>query len=481
MRKIINEFIFPILLVYLFLLIIICLNNDYTLSMLLPLLPIIYGMGIYVIYNINKNLFEAKVILIVLAVNFFRLVVIPCIYILSGYSSIIKTSVGTEHLNTATLLLSFEFICTVIYFIKSKRCRRLNKFKIYEVENGKVGISKLPKIVIVVLICIVLGCILVDKRSLALVVTIFHRFTDTYDEAIGRRMIFLQLEDSAPLIFNLAFQSIFYLQVLIPAWIVSYTINHKVGTSINKRIFLSLLASMTAIIIITDNNIDSVCCLLACLVVVYSVYEKKMSKILPLMVIFFVGFVTTYLFAKTGIVSDDGLGLENISNTLCAYFASLPNVSCGFEVEYADKLKTFWGDIVSGVPYMTFFFRGLPKSVTLYNTVLHGRTGITNQIMPLISYGYQYLGIFAPLFTILEYCLAIYLEEKFLKTNVTFNKVLYAFMFINFSVGPSIFGFSNAIKRFCLYIPLFIIAYINDVNATKELFMMEKMNERKRN
>ena len=110
---------------------------------------------------------------------------------------------------------------------------------------------------------------------------------------------------------------------------------------------------------------------------------------------------------------------------------------------------------------MIALFRGYPQSVKLFNAAAYGYTGPTNQIMPLISYGYQYLWIFAPAFTLITYNLAFGLENRFRNTNRAFNQVLYAVMFINLSVGPCIFGFPSTIKRLCYYVPLLILANLN--------------------
>ena len=128
---------------------------------------------------------------------------------------------------------------------------------------------------------------------------------------------------------------------------------------------------------------------------------------------------------------------------------------------YDNKLATIFGDIVAGIPYMIAFFRGYPQSVTLFNYTAYGYSGVVDQIMPLISYGYQYFSVFAPILTICIYNIALYFECKYRKSNIVFNKILYSLMFINLSIGPCIFGFPNTLKRLCMYIPLLILIRLN--------------------
>ena len=435
--------------------------NDYSISFFMPFAPVIYIICICLVYIKRPSAFDSIAVLIIFALNFLRMVFVPVIYVLSGYVSTIETAAGTEYLNEAVALVGLEMFCTTLLILSSKKLSKISSYTMNTELNSKIKIKLHVKAILFCLVLLGIICVLSDKSVLAIVSTIFDRLSATAEMNAERRRAYLSAKENSSLIFNLFYQVVFYLQILIPASLISYAINKRNELNSNKGFVLGLIISALSVLFITDNNIDSVCIMLACLLVLFSVYSEKVSRILPFLLIAVASFIAMFLFSKVGLQLGGEIKIDDLSRVLCAYFSAFPNVSCGFAVQYDHKLATFWGDIVSGVPYMMVFFRGYPKSVTLFNIAAHGNTGLTNQIMPLISYGYQYLWVFAPIFTLLVYNIAFNLEVKFINTNKTFNRVLYALMFINLSVGPCIFGFSSTIKRLCYYVPLFILANLN--------------------
>ena len=433
--------------------------NDYRISLFMPLSPIIYTICFLIVYRKRRKAFNSVVVVIIYTMFFLRMVIVPVIYVASGYTSVIRTASGVQYLNEAVMLVGFEFICVTLFILSSKKIIDITSYSIVTDIDGDIKIKKYVKTIIVILISIGIICILLDKSVLVIVSTVFNRFTDTEQMNIKNRQMLIEVKEKSSIVFNLFIQVVFYLQILIPAYVISY-VTRKRREQKNKGFILGLLVAFFSVMFVTNDNMNSVCIMLACLLVMFSAYEKKMTKVLPIIATIVVVFIFLFLFRKVGY--DNGkTSLSDISKVLCAYFAAYPNVSTGFAVQYDDKIATFWGDIVAGIPYMMVFFPGFPKSVALYNIAVHGYSGIVNQIMPLISYGYQYLGIFAPLFTIIVYSMALSLEEKYRKTDKTFNRMLYALMFINFAIGPCIFGFPSTIKRVCYFIPLLLLIKIN--------------------
>ena len=472
MRRIIEKYFFILIGIFLIFSSILIINNNYYVSPLIVLLPIVYITCFFIVYFRRPGAFDSFVIIIFFAINFIRLIITPGIYVLSGYVSNIETSAGIDNLNLAVLLILFEFISVTLMIMISKKIKKIRNLDRKKELINNLPIRKMVVLLILFLIIIALLCVYLDNSVLSTITTIFDRFIGSDESALARRILFLKTREESSIIFNIFFQDIFYLQILIPTCLISYGVSKRKKISENKGFILGLLISIISVIFVTDNNIDSVCILLACLTVMYSLYQKRMSKILPILFIIVGGFIILLLFAKVGLLSGAKIELSELSIILNAYFASLPNISCSFDMEYVSKISTIFGDIVSGVPYLTIIFNGYPTSLTLFNLVAHGYSGLNNQIMPLISYGYQYLGVLAPTFTIIVYNIALHFELKYKETNLVFNKILYALMFINLSVGPSIFGFPNTIKRLCLYIPLLILIKINN----KRFYKFNKNN-----
>ena len=168
------------------------------------------------------------------------------------------------------------------------------------------------------------------------------------------------------------------------------------------------------------------------------------------------------MFIKTNTTALGNNQGTSVSSTLCSYFSGVSNVSASLEVNYNNKLDAVFGDIVSGVPYLVIFFKGHETSVVAFNTVVHGYEGKTNMIMPLISYGFHYVSLFAPVFTLVTYCAALHFESKFARSNITFNKTIYAVIFVNLAIAPCTLGLPSIIRRCCFYIPLIVLTNINE-------------------
>lgn len=435
--------------------------NDYAISFCLPLAPCIYFLSILLVYCVRPSAFRSLVVLAFFMMFFIRMMAVPLVYVISGYISSIETDAGIKYISEAVGLICFEMISVTLYFISSNTLTKVSSKPFTTELESRSRNSSFVNMAVFGLVGIGIACVLYDRSVLTMVSTVFFRFSSSAQERLERRRAFLSVKESSSLLFNLFGQIVFYLQILLPAGLIAYTVNRRREIKQSRGFLIGLAVATAAVIFVTESNIDSVCIMLACLLVLYSAYKNIMKMFLPFIATAVVVFIGLFLLSKTGVDYRGGIDFSELSRVLCAYFSTYPNVSCGFAVEYDNKIATLWGDIVSGVPYMMVFFRGYPKSLTLFNSAAHRFSGLNNQIMPLISTGYHFLGIFAPAFTILVYRIAIVLELKFRSTNKAFNRVLYSLMIINLSVGPCIFGFSSTIKRLCYYIPLLILARIN--------------------
>ena len=461
--KYLSKIIMPGLLVYGVLLGLLCIYNDYSISALMPLAPIVYGLVFGLVYTRRRYAFNSIVVLMLFAIWFLRLVLIPCIYVMSGYVSNIQTSAGVENLNMAVLLVGYEFITVGIFLITSKKISVICNTIQIEGVNSSNKTKQFVRIMIVAIIAIAILCVVRDRSVLAAISSIFEKLTGTTESAIERRREFLWVRSNSRLVFQLFFNAVYYLQILIPASLITFVINRRNKFGSNTRgYFLCLLIAASSVLITTDNNIDSVCIMVACLLVIIISYRNTVAHKAPFLIGLVGLFILYFLLNKVGTSNSSGNALAGISATLCAYFSALPNVSAGLAMRYSSRLSTFFGDIVAGVPYMAAFFRGYPTSVTIYNEVVHGYTGVVNQIVPLIISGYKFFGPFAPVLTILTYSIALSMEIKMRKSHVVFNQVLFAVFVVNLAIGPCIFGFPNTIKRLCHFVPLIILANINE-------------------
>ena len=297
MRRVIAKYTLPFLLVYVLLTSILFIINDYSISPLMPIAPVIYGICFTIVYVKRPRAFDSVSVLIIFVMNFLRIVVVPIVYVMSDYTSSIETSAGTQYLNEAILLVCFEFFCVTIFILSSKKLLEINSYEIYTKENNGIKISPLTKIILVGLVLIAIVCILLNQSVLASVSTILDRFTATSQMEVERRRIFLDVSENASLLFNLFFQDVFYLQILIPASLLSFAIAKRNEINPNKGFVLGFAISILSVYFVTDNNIDSVCIMLASLLVLFTAYYKRMSKIFPFLILAVIVFIALFLFS----------------------------------------------------------------------------------------------------------------------------------------------------------------------------------------
>lgn len=464
------KWFFLIVFINLIFFVITIVNNNYSISPLLPILPLLYLSSLVIFFMKRANIFKSISVLMILGTFFIRIVVVPAIYVLANYSS--KISISSFNINDAIILQIWEYLWVFVMILFSKKISNINKKKEEIQEQNIDKTKKITKIALIFLLLIAIICVISDKNVMVSISTIFNRFFITTEETIARRILYLETKSKSSLLFNVFLQVVFYLQILIPAYLISILAQKKNKKS-NKGFYGILLVSIASTFIVTDNNIDSICIMIACLIVLYNLYESKMKKILPIICTVCVTFVILFLFSKTGILNDN-LNFQKISEIMCAYFAALPNIGISFSMNYTDKLLTFFGDIIAGVPYLMAIFKNYPQSLYIYNETIYGYKGYVDQIMPMVSYGYQYFNIFAPILTIITYNIAFSFEIKSNKSNNAFSKVLYSLMFTNLSVGPCIFGFPNTIKRICLFIPLIILIKFNEKNKNRNVSYEKK-------
>lgn len=446
---------------YLLIMVLFFIFNDYSISPFLPILPVVYALGFYFVFVNKNNSFKSIAVSSIFAIWFFRIVFIPCIWLFSGYTSHITVDAGLNHLNSAVILVSYEFTCVVFLIVLDKKIDLITKIARIECCIEK-RINMFVFLVLLVAICASISCIMYDKSVLFAISSIFDKFNYDADVNLERRKEIAYAYANSKLVYSFFQQSVYYLQILIPAILLSFC-NSLNRNKTKKGALLSIFVVLGSLLITTDNNIDSVYIMIATGIVTFLFYQQIMKKYIVQICVMGIFFIFYFLIKKNGSeISADEKFFSYLSATLCAYFSSLPNISAGFSMVYENKLETFFGDIVAGVPYMMAFFKGFPKSVTIYNEVVHGYTGEVNQIVPLITSGFHYLGAFAPLLTLMVYEIAFKMELCLRKAKTIFNQVLFALIVVNLSTGPCIFGFPNTLKRLCLFLPLIALAYINE-------------------
>ena len=471
-------FFFLLCFSYVISIVITCVYNDYSISPLMPITSIFFGLGYAFIKHRRKRAFHSISVNIIFLMYFIRMVIFPAVYICCGYTSNVQTSAGTDNLTLASLLVCWEYFCVLLFILASKRISEIDYIIGRKDQQAEISenhsMSNIMVLIIVGLLGIAALCIISNRSVLLSISTVFRAFISDSDERIARVIARRGARSGiSSITYHLFMQSVFYLQILIPASLISYITNKRRQLYqynekyINWGFVWCLLISASSVVVNTSSNSNSVVIMAACFLVTFDCYKNKKKRYLSLVIILVGAFSFAFLLAKTGVFSREYTDRAYISKLLGAYFSGLPNISAGFAVQYESKLRTFFGDIVSGVPFLVYFIPGLPTSVQLFNTVIYGYSGRVNQIMPLVSYGYQYLFIFAPIFPVAFYSFALWAEKRYRDSSIAFNKVIYALVMVSMSLGPSLYGLPSLITRTCYYVILLaVIVGINNKKVT---------------
>jgi len=255
------------------------------------------------------------------------------------------------------------------------------------------------------------------------------------------------MRDQASSLYTLFSTAIVFVQVMIPAMILNMIYKNRTNIDAsrkrNRGVLLSFLVIILSLTIMSDDHGKTIVLVAAIFITLMHTYSKEMKKWIP---IFIIGGTTGALFlllVKAGVFLGRTNGLSTFARILNTYFAGIPNVAVGLTVEYTDKLSTLFGDFFRSIPLAAHFFVDMPRSQELFNYAYHGISGYSNEIMPTICYGYQYLGFLAPVLTIVIYNVCFKIEEKFLRSEKMFNKAIYAYLLVYFAICPFMYMFTS--------------------------------------
>lgn len=448
---------------------IICMNN-YNKVPLLPIVPISFLFGFLFIVHKKFNILKSVVADIFFAGFFLRMVLFPVLMILADYNVKIPNTKWDFYINEATCLISYEYLVLCGWLFISSKKQILNHNGHENIKHCKI--SNYVWLILLFLLGFAIMCIVLHPSFLLIFDTIFQIVSASTEEIILKNSLFNQMrENTSSILYTLFYTAITFIQILLPATLLNfiYNLNLK-GLFLKKKINVAfcVLVIIFSLSIFTDALSKTLVIALAIFLTVSNIYSHIVKKWVP---IFFAcgGCLALFLLlAKAGIFNRNTKSIENIAKIFNTYFSGIPNISVGLSIEYPNKSDVLLGDFLRSIPLFAHFFVTLPRSQDLFNYYYHGVYGYTNEIMPTICYGYKYLGIFAPLFSILIYKYSFKLEKKFFETEKVFNKTIYAFFSIYFAICPIMYMFTSFLTMFWYSVVFIIIIYFNDVGTNRK-------------
>lgn len=437
-----------ILIVSVICMIIVTFENDYSKSVLLPLSPFAFII-LFLISNYSFRIVGGSITTLIAYVGFFiRMVISPLMIVITNYDLEIPSNGWLLYINWAVILVVYECFAFFAFLLVSKRLRRVRYYRNEPMTlSTEQNTSILTLFIIIASIGFVAYCI-IRNPSYALSFTSLTNFlNNTETDIILRNNLYSQMRDQASSLYTLFSTAIVFVQVMIPAIILNMIYKNRTDIDAsrkrNRGVFLSFLVIFLSLTIMSDDHGKTIVLVAAIFITLMHTYSKEMKKWIPLFIIGGTVGATFLLLVKAGVFLGRSNGLSTFARILNTYFAGIPNVAVGLTVEYADKLSTLLGDFLRSIPLVAHFFVDMPRSQELFNFAYHGITGYSNEIMPTICYGYQYLGFLAPALTIIIYNVCFKIEEKFLRSEKMFNKAIYAYLLVYFAICPFMYMFTS--------------------------------------
>ncbi len=447
---------------------IIVFQNDYNKSTTLPILPFLFLILFFVSSYVFRNIGGSITTMIAYFGFFIRMVISPLIIVLSEYNIEIPNNGWEKHITDAVLLIAYEYLAFFVYLMGSKRAAKIKRLRDGEYVQDRISsqrINYLTKVIIVGSIGFIAFCLITNPSYIITFKNIFDFLGASESDIIVKNNLYIQMISNSSSLYTLFTTAIVFVQVIAPATILNAIYKGRQDYSQYwKRRFgllLSFLVLILSLSILTEDHAKTIVLCAAIFMTLANVYPVEMKNWIPVFVIGGFAGAVFLLLVKTGVFIGKYDGIQSIARIANTYFAGVPNVAIGLSLNYPDKLSTLGGDFFRSIPIIAHFFMHLPRSQDLFNYAYHGVSGYTNEIMPTICYGWQYLGIFAPALTLFIYHHCYKLEEKFIFDNKVFNKAIYAYLLIYFAICPFMYMFTSFLTMFWYSLIFMIIIRSN--------------------
>ena len=450
--------------------VVVLMKNNYEKCSFLPLVILFYVVILIYINFELKYLWNSFATIVLFVGYFIRMAICPLLMVLADYKVNIPNSIWLDYTNYAVILLIYEFLCVFIYLLTSKKVKLLTEAKNKNcLKSYELNIT--TYFIVMFFFLFAVFCIL--KRPdflLSIKNTIdFVGFTER-ENALRNRMYF-EMRQNASSLYTLYNTAIVFLQILLPAVILNFIYKNKIVflTTLHRveNIILGFVVLFFTLLFTTEDNSKSILVAISVFITLLFMYPNSVKKIIPLMFLCGTTFTVVLFLVKTGMFFGRYKGAETIAELINSYFCGIPNIALGMTIEYPNKLITFIGDTVRAVPLAAHFFVDFTNSRTLFNFAYHGVDGYYNQIMPTICYGYKYFGLLAPILPLFIFNWAVKYEIKFHQSDIVFNKLIFAFFAVYFSVCPTMYMFTSALVMLCYAIVFECIVRLNTKGEKK--------------
>lgn len=444
-----GKFIWVLFLLSMVCFVVVVFHNDYSKCVLLPLAPFMFSIVAGYFANKARNLSKSVVFIIVFAGFFVRTCLCSLLMVISDYNLGIPTSEWEDYLDWAVLLLLFEFITTIVYFISNRKVIDIVSCE----ENSSIEayrLSLFTKAIVLFAGLFTVYCIVTNPSYLLYIKNTLEFISYTEQENALRNKLYFQMLENRSSLYTLYSTMLVFLQVLLPSVLLNAIYRNRLTLGNSKKrilsVSLSLLVLMISMLFLTEDNSRTIIVAASIFVTLIHIYPEYLRKWVPLVVSAGIILAFLLLMLKAGMFMGLYNGVSSLAKIINTYFAGIPNIAVGIKTNYPDKLENLIGDLGRSIPIFSHFFVNFTNSRELFNIAYHGVSGHLNEIMPTICYGYKYLGPLAPVVTIFTCNCAVRYEYDFLHSDNVFSKTIYAYLAIYLAICPTMYMFTSALN-----------------------------------
>ncbi|MDE5562398.1 MAG: oligosaccharide repeat unit polymerase [Clostridiales bacterium] len=426
--------------------------NHYSLLFLLPLSYIC--LLIITAQRFKSLLINFGTILIIL-LEFIKLVLSPLFLTLSGYVEVIHLNVE-QNTSAAILLLAYEAIAIAVAFIVPSKKRRISQTSSKSYRNGikKLHVVMIMYTVMLAIMCLISPDILLSHR------TFLGVFTDKTFTHMTLDSVVNNFAGSEFQRYVLMLSRFFLLpyRLLLPAYLIFCIKYYK----FKHGKFWSFVVSFTPLLFVSDVIAQSIYFTLFLLFLTIYLYHISYKVTLFVFVtgvcmvgIYFVGrfFVTA---------TDDSNFVSDMSRRLIAYFSGL-NITSGVfnqPTNFDNKVQYFLYDFLTAIPFNKTLL-GLDQSISTA-TLFNYANSVSGQIPTTIGMGFYYFGpVFSPIYSFVLAFVAKRFGEKLRAETIPLYYIIYLYMLFILALGICMYNIEIAFNTIVQAIlPIFIIAKI---------------------
>lgn len=419
------------------------------------ILPLAFVLGyVFILFCKKNNLLDIH--LIIIAMFFVKLYILPILVILNGGFNIQKYNYSmSAYFGDAVIIQIIEWVAVIscLCFIKVHKTQ-IDFFDRLEDRAANKRIWK-----------IIFGCMFIIMIAFIKYPSLFNKyrpifFSSEAQEILWRQGSVMAMSSMPSLIYypinwliNITRLSFVYL-VIVLIW--RY---RKNKSQIISAAFSIAVVVVGLVMIVPDDVAASIIAAFSILVLITKLYPKKSRQIIT--IIFIAGSVLfIYMFFGRALMSDAGIGesLPQLIERVNAYFSGFINTSAVFEMECDSKMAYFGGDFFRSFPIIKGFFVNMPTTTELFNQALGYDPIYNSQIIPLAGQAYFYFNIIGvivvPIFT-MRIC--FYFYNRMSNARGTYDYFINCFYTLLLAFGIVMYD-SFLIFYLCLsYIPLLII------------------------